>query len=326
MASETFPLGWIEPEKRTLDQHEAHDSAVAAMPKLAMPSFGGTPPKGTKILLSDMWSHPDVVKALGFAFTGFYQYTGSCVGVGGGNTCFTVTCVDVLRNKEPEKLVMPAWWFNYGQSRKRAGMRGQGEGSFGSTFAASVVEDGVCDGLAAGFGFPDVKQSGQINIGRQSELLWSDGNYAKQIVIEEAKKRPIRTVTPVNDGVSVRDAILSGYPCTRAGMTFCNPGSASVRSGALVGSQNGRGGHQESWIGYWHHEQLGELIWEHNQWGKDVYGTDPGGGPGGGCWISLDAVDRFCKSQYAEVYAFSQYEGYPAQPELYDWVNNSFFS
>lgn len=110
-------------------------------------------------------------------------------------------------------------------------------------------------------------------------------------------------------------------------MKFVNPGTARVVSGALVGSYNGRGGHQQSWLGYWNHPELGELIWEQNQWGANAYGADPGGGPAGGCWVRLSDVDQFCRDQYAEVYCLSQYEGYPdRREEVLDWTNNPFLS
>jgi hypothetical protein len=94
----------------------------------------------------------------------------------------------------------------------------------------------------------------------------------------------------------------------------------------LIGTYNGRGGHQESWLGYWNHPQEGELIYEMNQWGENAYGNDPGGGAAGGCWIRIVDVDKQCRSQYAEIYALSQYDGYPAQPEVFDWSKQSFYS
>lgn len=325
MADTQFPLGFIEYQVRTNEQRDASDRVMAAMPRFSMPSQG-KPEVGTKILLPDLWKHPKVVDALGFAYPGWHQITGSCVGVAGGDTCFTVCCVDVLRNNEPEKIVIPWWPYNYGRSRLLGGMRGKGEGSFGSTFAQSCVEDGTPDMRLPELVLPQPKNTDGLILGKQVELEWSDGTRASQPLRDEAKKRLIRTVTPVSSAEGVRDAILNGYGCTRAFSTYVNPGSATVKNGALVGRYNGRGGHQESWLGYWNHPQNGELIWEQNQWGLNVYGQDPGGGPLGGCWIPIDEVDRQCKAQYAEVFAFSQYEGYPAQPDVYDWANSSFFS
>ena len=323
-------LGWIEPQRRTNEEQDLHLATVAAMPKFVMPSLGGTPPKGTKIILSKFWHAPEVKAAYGQDYTGCRQVTGFCVGAGGQNVLVTTSIIDVLQNKESEKISLPFALYNYGQSRARAGMRGEGEGSFGSTFAASCAEDGSPDMF-----YEDIKLPKPVDYsrgwcwGKALELDWSNGAFsgAQGEVKKEAKKRLIKTVTPVSTGESVRDAILQGYSCTRASMKFVSPGTARDKFGALVGTYTGRGGHQESWIGYWHHEQLGELIYEMNQWGREeVYGTDPGGGEPGGCWISMDDINDMCDDRDAEVYAFSQYDGYPVQPKVYDWTAQSFLS
>jgi len=301
---------------------------MAAMPKFAMPPnvFNGTPPVGTKFILTELWSHAKVIAAFGFAFPGIHQITGSCVWAGGENVVTTVNMVDVIKNNEPEKIIRPFCLYNYGMSRKRAGMRGQGEGSFGSTFAESCTKDGCADGNLPELGLPKPTNSDQIIYGKSIEMQWSDGEKAKTDLRNEAVKRLIKTTTPIKDGAGVRDAILNAYPVTRAFGTFVNPGSQRVKGDVLVGSYDGNGGHQESWLGYWNHPQQGELIFEMNQWGHDVYGVDPGGGAPGGLWIRLEEVDRQCKGQYSEVFAFSQYDGYPAQPDLFDWDKQSFFS
>lgn len=315
--------GWIEPKDRTMEQNDIHADIMFAMPKYAMPSMG-TPEKGTKMMLTDTWYHPAVVEALGFAFPGWHQLTGSCVGVGGGNGTQTLNFIDSLIRNEPEKIVLHAWVYNYGRSRQLAGMRGRGEGSLGSTYVKSLEIDGSSDWIKE-LGLPDVTVSGQLQIGKQQELDWSDGTKASQPLRDEAKPRKV-TSTPLSDGESVRDAILNGYPVLRAFGSFVNPNTDRVRNGVCRGSYNGRGGHQESWLNYWHHPQEGELIYEMNQWGQKAYSKCPSGAPEGGVWVSLDEVDRKCKERYAEIFALSQYDGYPAQPKVYNWITNSFFS
>lgn len=316
-------LGWIEPKDRTLEQNDVHADIMNAMPKYAMPSMG-TPEKGTKMMLTDTWKHPLVLDALGYNFTGWHQYTGSCVGVGGGNGSQTCIFIDALIRNEPEKIILGAWCYNYGRSRLLANMRGRGEGSLGSTFARSLAEDGLSDWIKT-LGLPDVTINGQMNIGKNNEFIWSDGTTASQELRAEAKPHKVYS-TPVTSGVGVRDSILNGYPVLRAFGSFVNPNTTKVRNGVCLGSYNGRGGHQESWLNYWHHPQEGELIYEMNQWGQNIYDKDPGGGPAGGCWIPIEAVDRKCKEQYAEIFALSNYDGYPAQPKVYDWITQSFFS
>ncbi len=315
------PHGWIPPELRTKDQQRTHNAIVERMPSFTL--AGEKPPVGFRILLTDLWKHPLVIEALGQAFLGWLQDTGSCVGVGGGNAQQCTLFADKLIRKEPEKPVLVLWPYNYGRSRQLAGMRGRGEGSFGSTFADSCAEDGSPDW--DGDGLPPVSvKRGMFSIGGQMELNWSDGNYAPSHVREEGKQHPF-TFAPLSSADQVRDSICNGYGVTRAGMVFCRPGTASVQGDVLIGSHNGRGGHQESWLGYWNHPVHGELFYEMNQWGADAYGKCPSGAAPGGYWITKAAVDAFCRAS-DEVYALSNYEGYPGRPEVFDWASQSIWS
>lgn len=314
--------GWIPQDERTPEQQKLHNELVERMPAFGL--YGDKPPVGFKILLTDLWKHPKTIEALGEAFLGWFQYTGSCVGVGGGNAQQSTLLADKLIRNEPEKPVLVLWPYNYGRSRQLGGMRGRGEGSFGSTFAKSASEDGSPDW--EGEGLPPVsKANGMFVIGRNAELQWSDGTFAPQSVREEAKGHKFISA-PLSSADQVRDAIVNGYAVTRAGMVFTNPGTASVQGDALIGRYNGRGGHQESWLGYWNHPTHGELFYEMNQWGANAYGTCPSGAAPGGCWIRKADVESFCKARYAEVYALSNYEGYPARPEVFDWATQSLWS
>lgn len=317
-----FPLGYVPVDQRTSEQQRLHNAIVERMPSFGL--FGEKPAIGFRILLTDLWAHEKTVESLGKPFSGWFQFTGSCVGVGGGNAQQSTLLADKLIRKEPEKPVLVLWPYNYGRSRQLGGMNGRGEGSFGDTFAKSASEDGTPDW--DGDGLPTVVESnGMFAIGKQNELTWSDGNFAPQSVREEGKQHKFASA-PLSSADQVRDAIVNGYAVTRAGVVFCNPGSASVRGDVLIGQYNGRGGHQESWLGYWNHPQHGELFYEMNQWGANAYGKCPSGAAPGGCWMSRSAVDSFCKAQYAEVYAISNYEGYPARPEVFDWATQSIWS
>lgn len=322
-----MPTGWIPFPELTDDQKQFHQACVAEMP--AFSQFGDKPPVGTKVLLSDVWRHQKVVDAVGYAFPGWYQFSGSCVCVGGTTAAQTLNFWEPIFKNDPDKIVVLWGWYNYGRSRLAAGMRGRGEGSFGSTFAKSLKDDGIVDARLDELKSEVaniIQASGMIAISKSDEMKWSDGTTASEKLRELAKPHPVFSA-PASSGAAVRDGILSGYPFTRAGMKFVNPGTARVVSGALVGRYNGRGGHQQSWLGYWNHPELGELIWEQNQWGANAYGSDPGGGPAGGCWVRLSDVDQFCRDQYAEVYCLSQYEGYPdRREEVLDWTNNPFLS
>ena len=316
------PTGWINFEDRSDEQNRTHERIVGTMPAFGLVSEA--PAVGTKVLLTDLWKRQEVIDALGYSFPGWHQLTGSCVGVGFGNAIQTLNFIDAFIRNEPERIILAAWPFNYGRSRQLAGMNGQGEGSMGSTIARSGSIDGVSDWVKE-LGLPEVKNTDQLLIGKQNELLWSDGKHASQAMRNEALPHKV-TSAQLSSAAQVRDAIINGYPVTRAFSTFVNPGSTQVKNGVRIGSYNGRGGHQESWLGYWNHPQNGELIYEMNQWGANVYGSDPGGGADGGVWIPMEQVDRQCRGQYAEIYAMSQYDGYPAQPKFFDWIQKSFYA
>ena len=316
-----LPLGWIDFHERTDEQNLIHDRIVGTLPVFGLVSE--QPAVNTKVLLTNLWTKQEVKDALGFAFPGWHQFTGSCVGVGYGNGIQTLNFIDAFIRNELERIILAFWPYNYGRSRQLAGMNGPGEGSLGSTIAKSGSIDGTSDWIKT-LGLPEVKNTDQLVIGKSQELVWSDGKHAPQAVRTEALPHKV-TSAQLSSGAQVRDSIINGYPVLRAFGKFVNPGSTQVRSGVRIGTYNGSGGHQESWLGYWNHPQLGELIYEMNQWGQQVYGADPGGGALGGCWISLDDVDRQCRSQYSEIYALSQYDGYPAQPRFFDWIQRSFY-
>lgn len=322
-----FKLGWIEPEKRNLYQQASHISAMAKLPKFAAPPVaGGKPPVGTKLLLTDLWKHQKVVDLFGEPFSGTHQQTGSCVGVGGGNVIFTTVLADILRRSENEKVVFPWFWYNYGMSRFYMGERTAGEGSLGSTFAKSWNEDGSSDSAIESLQTPKpLSTKDGWDWGEKTELVWSNGAVRRPEMAAESNMHK-GTSTPSTSGDATRDFVLNGYGCTRAAGTFCNPNTAQVKGDVLIGTENGRGGHQMAYLGYWNHPTYGELLYNMNQWGKKAYGIDPGGGPAGGYWVHIDAVDRICRSEDGEVFAFSNYQGYPAQPDLYDWMTQSFYS
>lgn len=317
-------LGFIDETQRTPEQQEVNHTILSAMPKYSMPShfFGTTPPKGTKILLPDLWKAERITKALGLIFPGFWQLTGSCVGAGGGNAIFTTSCVDILKRGDQEKPIIPFWMHLYGISRQLANLRGKGEGSLGTTFAKAAINFGCFEYQENGLVLPSPKNTSAKGFcySENAEMAWSDGASIGNNYRSVGKNHLIKTVTPVSSATEVRDGILNGYAFTRAGTFYVDYGTARVVDGVCLGSYNSNGGHQETWLGYWHHPTRGELIWEQNQWSADCYVADPGGGPRGGCWIPMDQVDKFCRHKYSEVFAWSQYEGYPEQPEVYDWA------
>jgi hypothetical protein len=305
MNPDTFIPGWIPFLDRTADQNIAHANIVDDMPKFRV--FGSAELKPSKLLLTDFWTAPQVVSALGYPYERIHQLTGSCVGAGGGNTAFTLSAIEVVRLNDPEQIIVPFWLLPYGISRKLAGMRGRGEGSLGSTFAKAVQQYGFIDARLPGL--PAFTNADGLTWASKDEYAWSDGNAISSTWLEQAAKRTVKTVSPCTSADNVRDAILNYYPVTCACDNFV--GSARVQGDILTGSFDRSGGHQTSILGWWEHPSLGEMFLYQNQWPASVYPKDPGGGPACSVWISKKSMDWACKT--GEVYAFSQYDGYPAQ-------------
>lgn len=307
----TQPTGWITYEERTPEQNNVHGDILAAMPKFAIK--GVTKNDAKKIVLNLVWSHPMVVKDLGFVFKRIHQATGSCVGAGGGNALFTVMASEVIRLGDPELICVPGWLYTYGKSRQRAGMRGRGDGSMGSTWAEAIVKDGIVD--ATEQGMPEFENADGLEWSSSDEYRWSDGAAAPAHIVEEAKKHIIKSAAPINSVEEMEAAIRNGYPLTWA--CSRNVGSASIRGSkfpTVVGTFNGRGGHQTSIQGLWEHPELGLMFKNQNNWPKSSYPQDPDK-DATECanWHPADDFKAYFRSGDAECYALSQFDGFPAQ-------------
>lgn len=312
------PLGFITKAERTPQQERAHERALAMMPRLGL-----QPPPlkvGGRVCLFNAWRDPAVVADVGLTFNRFRQVTGSCVGAGGGNALFSLGAMQRLLSAGPTKALLPWWPFDYGKSRLRLGDHSPGEGSLGSTFAAAVRLDGVFD--ASQQGLPTFDASDGLALTRQQELAWSDGDSPTVSKWDSlARTHLVGATAEITDVVGVRAALLNGYPVTFACNNFI--GSAHVQGSgadaAVVGSWDGRGGHQQSLHAVWDNPTLGPLYWAQNNWDGNTYPTDPAGGPVCGCWVTEAKVTEAFRLD-AEVYAFSALNWFPAQPKVIDWA------
>lgn len=304
-------LGFITPGERTTRQADAHAAIVQKMPRFALsaPAVAA----GTKVMLSDFWRKPEVVQETGVDFdrAPFQQLTGSCVGAGGGNALYTLICVQRLLSEGATKAFVPWWPFSYGRSRLLMGDRGQGEGSLGSTFADTIVKEGVV--AASEPGLPAFKNGDGYVLTTQLEMQWSDGDSKPCVdYLDEAKPHPIGTAAEMRQPQDMKAAILNGYP----GSFACNNyiGQAAVRGDALLGRWDGSGGHQQWFFGYWEHPDLGPLYAIGNNWARETYPRDPGGLPLVCCWVKETDVAAAFRLD-AEVYAFSHLTYFPAQAD-----------
>jgi hypothetical protein len=239
------PLGFLTKRERNAQQWAAHEANMKRVPRLGLQ----VPwvPKGAKVALYDAWKHPSVVADVGFVFPRFHQLTGSCVGAGGGQALFSLIAMQRLLASNPTKAFLPFWPFDYGRCRSNEGDRGEGEGAMGSSFAATVVKEGVIS--ASEPGLPQFQNDDGLVLTSRLELTWSDGNSSTVTKwLEAAKVHPLGAAAEVHSAQEVKAAVLNGYPCAFA----CNNyiGKASVKGSgadaAVVGFWDGRGGHQQS--------------------------------------------------------------------------------
>lgn len=238
----------------------------------------------------------------------------NCVGAGGGNTVFSLAAIEVVRLKDPEEALVPFWPLPYGRSRHHAGMRGRGEGSLGSTFAQAMREDGIVPANLEGL--PKFEDSDGLTLTKNIELEWSDGAAISSNWLEKARKHLVKTTAPCRSADDLREALRNYYPCSFAGdwgglMQCPVTGNPPV----LLNRRSGSWGHQQSAHGWWNHPELGEIFYIMNQWGQDTHGRCPTGAPPGGYWIKKADADYQCRK--GEVFAFSQFTGFPAQK--IDW-------
>lgn len=312
------PLGFITPRERDARLVNAHEMAMAHMPRFALQP--PTLPRGGKVALYEAWRDPLIVAEVGMIFPRFRQLTGSCVGVGGGCCLFTLAAIQRKFTLNPTQVFIPWWGHPYGKSRLLFGDRTPGEGSMGSTFAQACREYGVFDHKQADL--PAFDTSDGLALTSSQERQWSDGDSPPGSKYDAiAKQHLVGSTAEVRDVAGVKAAILNGYPITWACNNFI--GNAKVKGSgadaAVVGYWDGRGGHQQSVHGVWDNPTLGPLYWAQNTWGGSTYPTDPAGGPICGCWVEEAKVEAAFRLD-AEVYAFSSLSWFPANPALLDWA------
>jgi hypothetical protein len=307
-ADGSWDFGWRRPDVRTATEHACHGRALAAMPEFLIEGAGND---DKKVCLWDCWRHSAVVATTGGKpFPGFHQLTGSCVGAGGGNTVFSLAAVEVVRLGDPEQALVPFWPLPYGRSRVRAGIHGRGEGSIGSAFAEAMREDGIIE--ASADGLPKFRDDDGIYYTSSVEMTWSDGDRVPAKYAESAHTHLVKTTAPLKNADQLREAIRNYYPCSFAGdwgglMECPTAGTPPV----LLNRHADSWSHQQSVHGWWDHPTLGEIFYVMNQWGLKTHGICPSGAPPGGYWIKKADAEYQCRT--GEVFAFSQFQGFPAQ-------------
>jgi hypothetical protein len=317
-------LGHVTYDDRTLSMHEAADQAHAEVPAIARASLPAALDKGQSVRLFDAWKRPEVVADAGIAFDRIHQLTGSCVWAGGTNALFSTIAAQRVAGVSPTKAFIPFTLHNYADSRRRAGMTRQGDGSMGSTFAASLHALGVRDWARTGASLPTWSDGDGISVaGSSVEYAWSVTTVAGyQDVVNVAAEHKLGSAAACESTADIQAAIVNGYGVSFACDRYI--GNASVQGGGGTAYLRGRwdtnGGHQQSIHAVWSHPTDGLLFWAQNNWPGSTYPRDPAGGPVCGCWVR-EADVAAAMGYHGEVYAFSALDWFPAQPAVIDWAS-----
>jgi hypothetical protein len=260
-----------------------------------------------------------VNKAAGYEFFPWDQKTGSCVGHGALAVMATLQAVEIVTQGQTyEQWKLPFFLFNYGQSRKRGGLHGTGDGSFGSSMAESCRIDGVPP-TESDLPQPVKQNDGSWTFGADAEYKWSNGDKPPKDLFSVANKFRVNSTSQLSNSKEVKAALRNGYPVTIASgwwgfnsLKVQPSGTPAVQ----LAKKSDAWGHQQSCLGYTEHPEFGLIFLIQNSWGN-AHGTPPGnyGEPKGSYWMKASDMDKICNE---EVFAFSNFDGYPARK--IDWT------
>jgi hypothetical protein len=296
--------GWIPPSARTGEETAACNRADAAIPDLQI-TGKSVYASATKVSLWECWS------ARKGGWPGIRQVTGSCVGAGGGNALFSLACCDVIKRRDHERVEVPFWLLPYGISRMLGGLTDRGDGSFGTTFAQAVREYGHLPANTEGL--PTFDDNDGLVWGKDAELNWSQGKKIPESYLERSRKFLVRSTARCRSTDDVRDALINYYSVACAsnwGGAMRPTVKGDGENARLLNTRRTTWMHQMSVQGWEDNPEFGELFYILNQWGLNTHGRCPSGAPAGGFWISKkDMADIVSQN---EVFAFSQFSGFPA--------------
>ncbi len=312
-------FGRIAPQDRTQAQQDAHAAALAD--RVPFTLSRQDMPVGAKVMLTDLWKDPDVLADIGGKpFNGFYQFTGSCVGVSTGNACFTVSCVQRKLAVNPTKAFIPFWPQQYGVCRGNEGDHGSGEGAVDSVMFKTLIDNGVLDSQESGL--PAFSFTGDgVQLSQSLEMTWSNpsGPCTKYATAE--KKYPLGSAATMNSINDVVAAIQNNYPVLDGCDDYIGHGTVDS-NGVCLGKYDGAGGHSTCYLGVWNHPVLGYLLLYSNQWATSTYQDDSSGKGRCTVWVEeANAAKLFTLGgSGGETAALSHLTYLPAQPPITPWI------
>lgn len=306
---------------RSKEQEMLNDDFMNAMPNFNI--FGSVKDKPKKVCLWDYSRKINNNKD----FKTLRQITGSCVSQGFGNVLWYLQAIEILKNGDQEECKQPFFLLPYGRSRLIGGLRGRGEGSFGSAIAEAAKRDGCFAFDETGIPKPTIINSGSyddgLTYGEKLEMDWSDGAKIDEKWLKISRNHLIKTTSVCRNADDVREAIINGYPVTIASNWggSMKPNPQGSKEPILLNSRTDTWQHQMCILGWWEHPEFGEVFYIMNSWGTYTHGKCPSGAPMGGFWVRKKDVDYIAKQN--EAIAYSQYNGFPAQ-RMSDYLFNTF--
>lgn len=301
------PTGWIPPDQRTSEQAEL-DAEIKSQ---FLRPFGDAGPQAKPINAGDEY-------CLYKAFAGnvphyAWQATGSCVGAGGYNALLTLQHVEIVLNGEAESPDRLFWPFTYGVSRRLAGFKKRGDGSFGSSWFKAIREFGMPP--ASESGLPSyADRNGWLWLGSDTENEWSYNPKLEDQYDEFAANHPIRAGSQVKSIEELDAALTNGYPCTIAS----DYGTKTIREkdGLMVAR----------WDDSWAHQMFLDAVKNvsgnkyyrcGNNWGPDAHPSPSDNSPAGGFWIPENSMAKNLGQRYTECYALSGFDGFPVSDDIF---------
>jgi hypothetical protein len=254
-----------------------------------------------------MFLYRAVRAALGQDTKNYPQQIGDCVSFGAKNATEYLSCCDIVIRGDREKFrpVFPPYFYGIGRVYVGQGRLGNEDGSLGSWMAEAVMKYGTL--------FAD-----EANVPAYSGSVakqWGGSRGATELdkFKATASKYLIKSAAKINDWNDLVTAICNGYPCTVAS----NQGFKMETSATGFHSPSGNWGHQMCIMGVddTYSEKYALIL---NSWG-DVHGhlksldsekTDEDL-PVGVLRVKRDTIERMI--QAGETFAFSQFDGFPAQ-------------
>ena len=292
----------VTPESERYGLAENH-AALAAPIVAAAPPFAIVDDAGRPVVQDNaranvrLWEA--TIKVLGHHTPNYPQQIGDCVSFGSKNALEYLQCVQIAdgANIEFHAIYPP---YIYGYSRHQIGKdRVRGDGSVGAWAATGTTEGGAAANDDPGcppYNGTTARQWGQ--------------NGPPSEVIEIARKRLVKTVSPVTTAIEGRDALCNGYPVTVA--SNAGFGSFVQKDGRWVGVWNTTWMHQMCAIAYDGSGGPGhEYVYIINSWGETAHKAPLQGEPPGGFWVTFRDFGRMVEQR--DSWAYSSFDGFTAR-------------